>query len=50
MAPFFLALGPIMVAGSFLGKHALDRLPEKAFVMIIEVVLLVSGITLLVGG
>ncbi len=45
-----LALGPIMVAGSFIGKRILDRLPERIFVAIIEVVLLIAGVTFLVTG
>lgn len=45
-----LALGPIMVAGSFIGKRILDRLPERIFVAIIEVVLVVAGVTFLVTG
>lgn len=45
-----LALGPIMVAGSFIGKRIVDRLPERVFVAIIEAVLLVAGVTFLVTG
>jgi uncharacterized membrane protein YfcA len=45
-----LALGPIMIAGSFLGKRIVDRLPEKVFVAIIELVLVVAGVLFLVRG
>lgn len=45
-----LALGPVMVLGSFVGKHIVDRLPERVFVVIIEAVLVIAGITFLVGG
>lgn len=45
-----LALGPVMVLGSFIGKRILDRLPEQVFVWVIEGVLLVSGLSLLLGG
>jgi uncharacterized membrane protein YfcA len=45
-----LALGPIMVGGSFAGKRIVDRLPERAFVIIIEGVLVVAGLGFLLGG
>lgn len=38
------ALGPIMIGGSYLGKRILDRLPERVFVWIIEVVLVGAGL------
>ena len=38
-----LAIGPIMIFGSFLGKAIVDRLPEKVFVWIIEATLLIAG-------
>jgi len=44
-----LALGPIMVVGSAAGKRLLDRLPERVFVVIIEVVLVATGGWFLVG-
>ena len=44
-----LALGPIMVGGSYVGKRILDRLPERVFMGIIEIVLLGAGIWFLVG-
>ena len=45
-----LALGPIMVLGSWLGKRIVDRLPERVFVAIIECVLIVAGALFLVRG
>jgi len=45
-----LALGPIMVLGSFLGKRIVDRLPEKVFVALIEIVLIVAGLGFLLRG
>jgi len=44
-----LALGPIMVAGSFAGKRVVDRLPERVFVLIIDVTLLAAGMMFLLG-
>ena len=45
-----LALGPIMIFGSWLGKRVLDRLPEKAFIAIIEAVLILAGVLFLWRG
>jgi uncharacterized protein len=45
-----LALGPIMVFGSWLGKLIVDRLPGKVFIAIIEGVLIVAGALFLVRG
>lgn len=45
-----LALGPVMVLGSFLGKRALDRIPERVFTLIIEAVLIVAGLIFLIRG
>jgi len=44
-----LALGPIMVAGSFAGKRVVDRLPEQVFVLIIDLTLLAAGVLFLAG-
>jgi hypothetical protein len=44
-----LALGPIMVAGSFAGKRVVDRLPERVFVLIIDLMLLAAGVLFLAG-
>lgn len=45
-----LALGPIMVAGSFAGKRVVDRLPERVFVQIIDVTLVAAGVLFLTGS
>lgn len=45
-----LLLGPTMVLGSFLGKKIVQRLPEKVFVAIIEVTLLIAGALFLWKG
>ncbi len=45
-----VAMGPLMIAGSAFGKRILDRLPERVFVALIEVVLVVAGVAFLVGG
>ena len=44
-----LALGPIMVAGSLAGKRVVDRLPERVFVLIIDLTLLSAGLIFLAG-
>ncbi len=45
-----LALGPIMILGSFLGKKIVDKLPEKVFVLLIEAVLIAAGLLFLIRG
>jgi uncharacterized protein len=45
-----LALTRMMVAGSWIGKRVLDRLPDRAFTFLIEAVLIVSGALLLIQG
>jgi hypothetical protein len=45
-----LALGPLMVAGSWAGKRIVDRLPERVFVAIIEAVLILAGVLFLIRG
>ncbi len=44
-----LALGPIMILGSYIGKRIVDRLPERVFVAIIELVLVGAGGWFVVG-
>ena len=39
-----LALGPLMVGGSFVGKKIVDRISERVFTIIIELTLLAAGI------
>lgn len=45
-----LALGSIMILGSFAGKKILDRLPERLFVLLIEATLLIAGLGFLIRG
>jgi uncharacterized membrane protein YfcA len=45
-----LAIGPLMVAGSYLGKRIVDRLPGSVFVLVIEAVLVIAGLTFLIAG
>jgi len=45
-----LLMAPAMIAGSLIGKRIVDRLPERVFVAIIEVVLVVAGLVFLIGG
>ncbi len=45
-----LAIGPIMILGSFLGKRIVDRLPERVFIAIIEAVLVTAGLIFLIRG
>jgi len=44
-----LALGPVMVAGSFAGKRVVDRIPERVFVLVIDAMLLAAGAMFLTG-
>ena len=43
-------MGAVMIGGSYTGKRILDRLPERTFVLLIEGVLVVAGLTFLIGG
>lgn len=45
-----LAIGLIMIAGTYLGKRILDRLPARLFPQLVEVVLVISGLQLLLAG
>lgn len=45
-----LALGPIMVAGSWIGKRIVERLPERIFVLLIEATMTAAGLLFLVRG
>jgi uncharacterized membrane protein YfcA len=45
-----LALGPVMILGSFIGKKIVDRIPERVFVVIIETVLVIAGLLFVVRG
>jgi hypothetical protein len=45
-----LVMAPAMIAGSWIGKRIVDRLPEQIFVAVIEVVLIVTGVAFLIFG
>ena len=45
-----LALGPLMIAGSFAGKRIVDRLPERVFVGIIEATMIGAGLLFAIRG
>ncbi len=45
-----LALAPIMIFGSWLGKKIVDKLSERVFVFIVEAVLVVAGLMFLIRG
>jgi uncharacterized membrane protein YfcA len=45
-----LALGPLMVAGSWVGSRIVDRLPERVFVGVIEATMVVAGLLFVVRG
>jgi uncharacterized protein len=45
-----LALGPLMVGGSFAGKRIVDRISEHVFTAIIELTLLAAGVRFLWKG
>ena len=45
-----LAIGAIMILGSFVGKTLLDRLPERLFLFLVEATLIVAGVTFLIRG
>lgn len=45
-----LALGPVMILGSFLGKRIVDRLSPAAFILIVEFAVAGLGVWFLVRG
>jgi uncharacterized membrane protein YfcA len=45
-----LVLTPVMFTGAWIGKRIVDRLPERVFVTIVEVALVVTGLAFLVFG
>lgn len=45
-----LALGPIMVGGSWAGKRIVDRLPARVFELLIELTLVAAGLLFLIRG
>ena len=45
-----LAIGAVMILGSYLGKRILNRVPERFFPYIIEGVLIVAGLLFVIKG
>jgi uncharacterized protein len=45
-----LGLGPLMLAGSWVGKLVVDRLPERVFVALVELTLVAAGLLFLIRG
>jgi uncharacterized membrane protein YfcA len=45
-----LVLAPASLAGAWTGKQIVDRLPAGAFLIVVELTLVVSGVVLLIGG
>ncbi len=43
-----LALSPAMIAGSYVGRNIVERLPERIFALLIELVLIFAGLQLLI--
>lgn len=44
------AMGPVMIAGSWTGKRIVDVLPERVFVLLIELTMLAAGLVFLIKG
>ena len=45
-----LALGPVMILGSWVGKRIVDLLPEHVFVLLIEATMVAAGLLFLIRG
>jgi len=45
-----LALGPVMIVGSWVGHRIVDRMPERVFVAVIELTMVVAGLLFLIKG
>ena len=43
-------LTPFMILGTLLGKQLMDRLPERIFIIVIEVVMALAGLNFLLQG
>ena len=54
LTPFMGALGllmvPAMLTGTWIGKRIVDRMSERIFIAVIEVVLVATGVVFLIGG
>lgn len=45
-----LALGPLMIFGSWAGKQIMHRISERAFTILVELTLIVAGLKMLFSG
>jgi len=45
-----LAIAPLMIAGSWIGKRIVDRLPAHVFVILIELTMTAAGLLFLIRG
>jgi uncharacterized membrane protein YfcA len=45
-----LLLGPVLIAGSYIGKWIVDRVSERAFTLVIEVTLVLAGLLMVASG
>lgn len=45
-----LMLGPVMILGSWIGKRIVDHLPERVFILLIELAMAVAGLLFLIRG
>jgi len=45
-----LVLVPFMILGTMIGKRLLDRLPDRAFTLMVETMLVLAGLNFLIRG
>jgi uncharacterized membrane protein YfcA len=45
-----LVLGPVMIAGSWVGHRIVERMPEQVFVAVIDLTMAVAGLLFLIKG
>ena len=45
-----LAVGPVMILGSWLGKQIVKKLPERVFLVLVEATLVLAGLNFLIRG
>ena len=43
-------VAPFMIAGAYAGKRIVDHVPERVFVILIEITLVVAGLGFLLRG
>ncbi len=44
-----IALGLSLVAGSWTGRNLIERLPEKGFAVLVEILLVASAVSFILG-